>query len=95
VPRLRASAQLKRRTLAARLDALAERHIRELEEAACVDPDKLAQALELLKMAKSPLARKRRSGSHPFVLARGNCRNLPLEPGFALLRSTTLDGSPI
>ena len=52
VPRARASAQLKRRTLAARLDALAERHIRELEEAACVDPDKLAEALELLKMAR-------------------------------------------
>jgi hypothetical protein len=38
VPTARASAQLKRRTLAARLDALAERHIRELEESACVDP---------------------------------------------------------
>jgi hypothetical protein len=52
VPSARASAQLKRRTLAARLDALAERYIRELEESACVDPDRLAQALELLKMAR-------------------------------------------
>jgi hypothetical protein len=60
VPRERASAQLKRRTLAARLDALAERHIRELEESACVDPDKLAEALELLKMAK--LAARPRHG---------------------------------
>jgi hypothetical protein len=60
VPRPRASAQLKRRTLAARLDALAERHIRELEDAACVDPDKLAEALELLKMAK--LAARPRHG---------------------------------
>ena len=33
VPRWRASTQLKRRTLAARLEALAERHIRELEAA--------------------------------------------------------------
>jgi hypothetical protein len=95
VPTARAGARLRLRTLAARLAALAEHHIRELEDSACVDPDKLGEALDLLKMAKSPLARKRRSGSHPFVLGRGNCRNLPLEPGFALLRSTTLDGSPI
>ena len=60
VPRARASAQLKRCTLAARLDALAERHVRELEESACVDPDKLAAALELLKMAK--LAARPRHG---------------------------------
>src|SRR3954463_12389335 len=45
--RPRASARLKRRTLAARLDALAERHIRELEASACVDPDKPGEALEL------------------------------------------------
>jgi hypothetical protein len=58
VPAPRASAQLKRRTLAARLDALAQRHVRELEESACVDPDKLGEALELLKMAR--LAARRR-----------------------------------
>jgi hypothetical protein len=52
VPRARASAKLRRRTLAARLTALAERYIRELEDSACVDPDKLGEALELLKMAK-------------------------------------------
>jgi len=52
IPTPRASAALKRRTLARRLDALAERHIRELEEAGCVDPQKLGEALELLKMAK-------------------------------------------
>ena len=61
VPRARASAQLKRRTLAARLDALAERLIRELEDAPCVDPEKLAEALELLKMAK--LAARPRRGA--------------------------------
>jgi hypothetical protein len=52
VPRARASAQLKARTLAARLAALAERMIRELEDSARVDPEKLAEALECLKMAK-------------------------------------------
>jgi transposase-like protein len=52
VPRWRASAKLKRRTLSARLTALAERHIRELEESACVDAQKLGEALELLRMAK-------------------------------------------
>jgi hypothetical protein len=58
IPTPRASAKLRRRTLAQRLDALAERHIRELEESACVDPIKLGEALELLKMAK--LAARRR-----------------------------------
>jgi hypothetical protein len=52
VPSARASARLKRRTLAARLQALAERYIRELEETPGVDLDKLAEALELMKMAK-------------------------------------------
>ena len=52
IPTARASARLKMRTLAARLAALAERHIHELEASACVDPDRLAEALELMKMAK-------------------------------------------
>jgi hypothetical protein len=52
MPTARASAALRRRTLAQRLDALAQRHIRELEKSACVDPDKLAEALELVKMAR-------------------------------------------
>ena len=69
VPRERASAKLKARTLAARLAALAERHIRDLEESASVDPDKLSAALELLKMAKlAARPRKpRRSIPPPFV----------------------------
>jgi hypothetical protein len=58
IPTPRASAKLRRRTLAARLDALAERHVRELEESACVDPIKLGEALELLNMAR--LAARRR-----------------------------------
>jgi hypothetical protein len=60
VPSARASARLKTRTLAARLRALAERHIRELEESASVDLDKLAQALELLKMARLAARPRRR-----------------------------------
>lgn len=60
VPRARASARLKRRTLAARLSALAERHVRELEETPGVDLDKLAEALELMKMAKLAARPKRR-----------------------------------
>ena len=75
VPRTRASAQLKRRTLAARLDALAERHIRELEESACVDSEKLAAALELLKMAKLAArprhGRRKRNAAGPLVPAQG------------------------
>ena len=52
MPRERASAHLKARTLFARLAALAERMIRELEDSASVDPERLAAALECLKMAK-------------------------------------------
>jgi len=61
VPSARAGARLKLRTLFARLAAQAERHIGELEAAASVDPDKLSEALELLKMAKlAARPRKRR-----------------------------------
>ena len=71
VPSARASAQLKRRTLAARLDALAERTIRELEETPGVDLDKLSEALELLKMTKlaaRPRKRRRVGGNTPVRL---------------------------
>jgi sirohydrochlorin ferrochelatase len=60
VPRERAGWHLKARTLAARLAALAERMIRELEDSATVDADKLSDALELLKMAKLAARPKRR-----------------------------------
>ena len=60
VPSHRASARLKARTLAARLSALAERTIRELEDSASVDPDKLGEALEVLRMAKLAARSKRR-----------------------------------
>jgi hypothetical protein len=67
IPRPRASAQLKRRLLAARLDKLAERYVRELEATPGVDLDKLAAALELAKMAKLAARPKKRRPrrSHP------------------------------
>ncbi len=67
IPTPRASAKLKRRMLASRLDALAERHVRELEESACVDPVKLGEAMELLKMAR--LAARRRPRRRPGEIA--------------------------
>ena len=68
MPTARASAQLKRRTLSLRLQQLAERHIQELEASACVDPDRLGEALELLKMAK--LAARTRRPRHVTAAAR-------------------------
>ena len=52
VPTARASQRLKLRKLAERLRALAERHIRELEQDVSVDADRLLQALQVLKMAR-------------------------------------------
>ena len=61
VPRPRAGQKLKLRLLAERLRELAERHVRELEEAPRVDPEKLVQALEVLKMARlEAMGRRRR-----------------------------------
>ncbi len=60
VPSARAGARLKARTLSARLQALAERHICELENAGPVDAAKLAEALELVKMAKLAARPKKR-----------------------------------
>jgi len=52
VPTPRATAYNMHRTLAARLTALADRYLRELEETPGVDLDKLGQALELVRMAR-------------------------------------------
>ena len=61
MPRPRAGQKLKLRLLAERLRALAERHVRELEEAPAVDPEKLMQALNVLKMARlEAMGRRRR-----------------------------------
>jgi hypothetical protein len=50
--RWRASPRLKLRKLAIRLEALANRHVRELEAAPRVDVEALMQALQVLKMAR-------------------------------------------
>jgi hypothetical protein len=61
IPRPRAGRKLKLRLLAERLAALAERHVRELEDSASVDPDKLIAALQVLKMARlEAMGRRRR-----------------------------------
>jgi hypothetical protein len=64
VPTVRAGRRLKLRKLASRLQWLAERYVRELEETPGVDLDKLMQALQVLKMAR--------------LEAMGNRRRLPL-----------------
>src|SRR6185295_1988514 len=74
VPSARASAKLRRRTLSSRLTALAERHIAELEAAPLVDPDKLAEALELLKMAKLAALGRRNRRSPPAMPLPGGMR---------------------
>jgi len=58
VPTPRASVRFKHRELAARLTALADRYVRELEETPEVDLDKLGQALELMKMARLAMMRR-------------------------------------
>jgi inorganic triphosphatase YgiF len=63
-PTARAGQKLKLRMLAERLRKLAERHVRELEQAAPIDADKLMQALQLLKMARlEAMGRRRRRKS--------------------------------
>jgi hypothetical protein len=82
VPSERAGAKLRRRTLAIRLSALAERAIRELEASASVDLDKLTEATELLKMAKLAAGPRRRrslaiaNGEEPPPLFDAEPRNL-------------------
>jgi hypothetical protein len=69
IPTPRATAKLKRRMLGARLQALAERHVRELEEGAFVDPVKLGEALELLNMARLAAQPRRRPKRRPGEMA--------------------------
>jgi hypothetical protein len=66
VPTLRAGRRLRMRKLAERLEALAERHLHELEEAPAVDPDRLMQALQLVKMARLEAMGRRRRRPRPF-----------------------------
>ncbi|MEJ0074230.1 MAG: hypothetical protein WDO17_02075 [Alphaproteobacteria bacterium] len=58
VPTPRATAYNKHRRLSARLAALADRYVRELEETPTVDLDKLAEALALAQMAKLAAMRR-------------------------------------
>jgi hypothetical protein len=61
IPRPRAGQKLKLRLLAERLRKLAERYVRELEDAPAVDVDRLMQALNVLKMARlEAMGRRRR-----------------------------------
>jgi hypothetical protein len=72
VPTRRAGRRLRMRKLAERLEALAERHLHELEEAPNVDPDKLMQALQLVKMARlEAMGRRRR---RPRLFSTGEAR---------------------
>ncbi|MET0671245.1 MAG: hypothetical protein ABWY66_14720 [Xanthobacteraceae bacterium] len=90
VPSARAGARLKLRTLFARLAALAERSIRELEAAASVDPDKLAEALELLKMAKLA-ARPRRRRKPEDTGAEPQLWHAPARAVVRSLRAASID----
>ena len=72
VPTLRAGRRLRMRKLADRLEALAQRHLRELEEAPEVDPDRLMQALQLVKMTRlEAMGRRRR---RPRLFSTGEAR---------------------
>jgi hypothetical protein len=66
VPTLRAGRRLKLRKLGGRLETLAQRYVRELEEAPRVDPDKLMQALQLVKMTRLEAMGNRRRRPRPF-----------------------------
>ncbi|MET0537698.1 MAG: hypothetical protein ABWZ64_07035, partial [Xanthobacteraceae bacterium] len=69
VPSARASARLKRRTLAARLQALAERTIAEMEATPGIDLEKLAEAFMLMRMIKLAARPKRRRTGNARAIA--------------------------
>src|SRR5438309_6160506 len=52
MPNWRAGRRLKQRKLAGRLQTIAERYVRELEETPGVDLNKLIEALQVLRMAR-------------------------------------------
>ncbi len=62
MPRWRARRNLRRRTLAARIDTLAERRVAELEAAPGIDLAGLREALELIKLGT--LADRPHTGRH-------------------------------
>jgi uncharacterized protein YerC len=63
IPAHRASRRLKLRMLAGRLQSLAERYVRELEETPGTDVDRLMQALQVLRMARREASGNRRRRS--------------------------------
>ncbi|MEA2818057.1 MAG: hypothetical protein QOJ86_61 [Bradyrhizobium sp.] len=63
IPAHRASRRLKLRKLAGRLQSVAERYVRELEETPGVDVDRLMQALQVLQMARREVSGNRRRRS--------------------------------
>jgi hypothetical protein len=94
VPSLRAGRRLRMRMLATRLEALAERHLRELEEAPNVDPDKLMQALQLVKMARLEAMgrrRRRRFYSEPRTGAWGLSRDQAIRTALKEMRRGGVD----
>jgi hypothetical protein len=85
--RRRASRRWKLRKLGIQLEALAERHVRELEDAPRVDVERVMQALQVLKMARLQ-AQGRRGRRHrdtdvvtsaAWTLARDNAINTALK----------------
>jgi uncharacterized protein YerC len=63
IPAHRASRRVKLRKLAGRLQSLAERYVRELEETPGTDVDRLMQALQVLRMARREASGNRRRRS--------------------------------
>ena len=91
IPRERAGAQLKLRTLAARLAALAERAVRELEQSERVDVDKLAEAYALYRMTKVALRPRKRAGIAPRPAALTNLGDAPVPKLLAELTEGGVD----
>ena len=94
VPTLRAGRRLRMRKLAERLEALAQRHVRELEEAPNVDPDKLMQALQLVKMTRLEAMgrrRRRRFHSEPRTGAWGLTRDQGIRTALKEMRRGGVD----
>jgi hypothetical protein len=94
VPTLRAGRRLRMRKLATRLEALAQRYVRELEEAPNVDPDRLMQALQLVKMTRLEAMgrrRRRRFTSEPRTGAWGLSRDQGIRTALKEMRRGGVD----
>lgn len=94
IPRPRAGQKLKLRLLAERLRTLAERYVRELEEAPCVDVDKLVEALQVLKMARLEAMgrrRRRRATGETYTGAHMIARDKAIRLALAEMRQGGVD----